>query len=76
MSYELDEDEFVIEIEFEIEEFIIGNKKFGEMFIYICIDDVINMSYYEVFIMIEDESYEEIYNRDDYDDDDEDDLSI
>lgn len=76
MSYELDEDEPVIEIEFEIEELITGNKKSGEMSIYIRIDDVTNMSHYEVFITTEDESYEETYDRDDHDDDDEDDLSI
>ncbi|MFA7417974.1 MAG: hypothetical protein WCZ19_05465 [Acholeplasma sp.] len=73
MSYEVEDDRPLIEIAFEIEDLIDDTKISGEMKVYVAIDQISNLSQYEVFITIEDETYEETYDRDDDLDDEEND---
>ncbi len=78
LNYETEDGRPLIEIEFEIEDFNLNTKTSGEMKVFVTIDQIANLNQYDVFITIEDETYEERYDRDiddDDDDDDDDDLA-
>lgn len=72
MEYEFEDGRPVIEIKFEIEELTTNTKTEGEMKLYITIDELTNISKYDILITIDGETYEEEHDRD-FDDDDEDD---